>query len=136
MLSIRRKTVTMKVSKYNKTYDTADGSEQHFKDPVDSEAKRLRRESDVDNSRWQDDGAPGTLVAPNTPWRGPRKPSWSMLSLREMRLALAAWLRGAGGREQQASGQTKSDDARSAVAAKAAATRIHRDRYRNAWENT
>ena len=129
------KTVVMKVSKYNKTYDTSDGSEQQFKDPKAVEAKRLRRESEADSNRWQDDGAPGGEVAPATPPHSV-KPAWSVLSLREMRLALAAWLRGADDREQQASGQTKSDDARSATAATAAATKIRRDRYRNAWENT
>jgi hypothetical protein len=126
----------MEVSKYNKTYDTSDGSEQHFADPLDVEAKRLRRENEVDNNRWQDDGAPAKLSAPTTPGPKASSPSWSVLSLREMRLALATWLRGAGGRDEQASEQTMSNDARSATAAKAAAAKIHRDRYRNAWENT
>jgi hypothetical protein len=126
----------MKVSKYNKTYDTSDGSEQHFTDPLDAEAKRFRRENEADNNRWQDDGALAKVTAPATPAPKVGKPSWSVLSLREMRLALAAWLRGAGGRDEQASEQTKSDDARSATAVKAAAAKIHRDRYRNAWENT
>jgi hypothetical protein len=136
MLSVCRK-IAMKVSKYNKTYDTSDGSEQHFKSPDDVEAKRLRCENDADNSRWQDDGAPVKAVTPTTPTRSPaHHPSWSVLSLREMRVALAAWLRGSDDREQHASGQAKSDDARTVTAAKAAVTKIHRDRYRNAWENT
>jgi hypothetical protein len=125
----------MKVSKYSKTYDTSDGSEQHFKDPVEVEAKRLRREDQADISRLQDDGAPARSAAP-IPAQSPPKPSWSVLSLREMRLALVAWLRGAGTREDQASEQTKAADERTATAATTAATQIHRDRYRNAWENT
>jgi hypothetical protein len=132
----QKETTFMKITKYNKTYDTSDGTEQHREDPDAVEAKRVRREDEADRKRWQDDGAPGTLSVEANPTPTVAKPAWSVLSLREMRLALAAWLRGADDRERQESGQTKSADARTAAAGKAAADKVYRDRYRNAWENT
>ena len=116
----------MKVSKYGKTYDTADGSEQHFEDGKDATGRHLKRELRSDTRRWQDDG--GRIDALPT--------AWSVLSLRAMKAALAAWLKGEPTREQHAAERAESERGRAITAADNKARAAHRNRYRNAWENT
>jgi hypothetical protein len=126
----------MKVSKYGKTYDTADGSEQHFEDGKDATGRHLKRELRSDTRRWQDDG--GRIDALPTAARVPTppKPAWSVLSLRAMKAALAAWLKGEPTREQHAAERAESERGRAITAADNKARAAHRNRYRNAWENT
>ena len=129
----------MIVSKYSKSYDTADGSEQQFDDPT----SRARGGGAAAAQRWQDDGAPLNQRPPVDPAGvGPytSKPAWSVLSLRDLNSAV--------GREQRADDparlrhEAQRAERRQAVAAQvaedkaAAAARAYRDRDRNAWENT
>ena len=126
----------MKISKYGKTYDTRDGSEQHFEDKKDAAGRELKRELRSDTGRWQDDGGP-VSVAP-TAAAAPKQstPVWSVLSMRAMKAALAAWLKGEPAREQRAIEHVDSERTRAVAAADDKVQTAHRNRYRNAWENT
>lgn len=125
----------MKVSKYSKTYDTANGSEQHFDDEKSAELKGAGPDLRSGTGRWQDDGGPGMApLAASAPT--PDKPSWSILSLRAMKAAVAAWLAGAPVREQQETARAEAAERRAVTAANDEAQTVHRDRHRNAWENT
>jgi hypothetical protein len=126
----------MKVSKYDKTYDTADGSEQHFADPKDAGRRELKHDLQSDTGRWQDDGGPINAAPPAARTPTATKLAWSVLSLRAMKGAMAAWLKGESAREQQATERTESAHKDSIAAASKRAATVHRDRHRNAWENT
>ena len=127
------------VSKYDKSYDTADGSEQQFDDPT----AKARGGGRAASQRWQDDGAPPNERPPVDPaGAGPyaSKPAWSVLSLRDLNTAV--------GREQRADDparlqqEAERAERRQALAAQvaedkaAAAARAYHDRDRNAWETT
>jgi hypothetical protein len=134
-LQIRPERHHMKISKYGKTYDTSDGTEQHFEDPKDAGRRQLKRDLQSDTDRWQDDGGPYP-APPAARIATPPKPAWSVLSLRAMKEAMAAWLKGKTAREQQATERTESAHNDAVVAANNRAETAHRDRHRNAWENT
>jgi hypothetical protein len=120
-------------SKYGKTYDTADGSEQQSgieerKAPTDREAAK---------ARWEDDGGPSTMPCSMVL---AEKPPWSVQSLQALNEAIrrsndpddAA-------RAQQESERRERESVRVAVLQRdvaARARRAERDRYRNPWENT
>jgi hypothetical protein len=123
----------MIISKYGKSYDTSNGSEQQFgparrRGPGDGEAAR---------ARWEDDG--GRLTRPRAA-RFAHKPEWSVLSLPDLNEAIRrandpddpAQVRQESRRVECARLRSvQIEDAKAAAAARA-----HRDRYRNAWEHS
>jgi len=124
------------VSKYGKTYDDADGSEQAF-DGAAPPLPGAQRGGQIGRERWEDDGGPANdaLLPPAAP-----QPAWSVLSARDLDAAIRrdrlsdhrARARVEAGRaERKAAESRKLAEDRAAVAARARA-----DRYRNAWENT
>ena len=124
----------MFVSKYGKTYDSADGSEQSFGPVARAGAQRGGQ---IGRERWEDDGGPANDV-PASPIAS--KPAWSVLSLHDLnesirresraddpaRLALDA------ARAERRAAVTR----QAAADGAAAAARATADPYRNAWENT
>ena len=150
----------MIISKYNKSYDTADGSEQQYEDP------RQFRADDVDaegvthpasegtqgaktagsgsaGERWEDNGAPlriQPLQPPISPLEFSHKPSWSVQSLRDLNEAvrLGDWpdnpahLRRRAEEAQQAKVTSAEDEAQRA----ASHAHAERHRDRNPWEHT
>lgn len=125
----------MIVSKYGKSYDTADGSEQQ------QEPRHLSRgpaNDDGSAERWADDGGAAARPPPAANARSrSKKPAWSVLSLRDLLKAIrpgkrpesAAAIRDRQDGDRQRDRQVKAD-------ASAQAARIDRDRYRNAWEQS
>jgi hypothetical protein len=122
----------MIVSKYGKTYDTADGSEQES-----TGTARGARSNGQARERWEDDGGP--LIDANAEVVG-EKPAWSVLSLcdlneairREGRADDPARLRQASERRERLklrAAEIHTDQA-------AASARAERERDRNAWEHT
>ena len=128
----------MIVSKYGKSYDTADGSEQQFDDPT----SRARGGGRAAAQRWQDDGAPHNERPPVAHAAGEftSRPAWSVLSLRDLNEAVRQESRGnAPARLRQESERAERRGRCAAQAADdraAAAARAGSDRHRNAWENT
>jgi hypothetical protein len=139
----------MIVSKYGKSYDTADGSEQSF-------GRQLRRAAQGDgkapDQRWEDDGGPlkaegGDAAAAAGATEGPpprdqflTKPTWSVRSLRDLNEAvrLQQWpdnpahaVRAASEAERR---RLQAIDVAAERAASAAHAQMHRDR--NPWEHT
>ena len=126
----------MFISKYGKTYDDADGSEQAFDGPA-APRPGAQRGGEIGRERWADDGGPANdaAVAPAAP-----RPAWSVRSAHD----LAAAIR----REASADdperlrleaerAERRAGESRARVADRAAAeARARGDRYRNAWENT
>jgi hypothetical protein len=126
----------MIVSKYGKSYDTADGSEQRH----EAAEPRVQTEGQAAKQRWEDDGGP-LYIQPPVSARGEAwKPAWSVLSLRDLNKTIR--------RERQADSperlRQEADRAerRRVVAMHvaedktAAAARAEQNRYRNAWEHT
>ena len=127
----------MLVSKYGKTYDDADGSEQRTEGAPAPAAPGAQRGGLIGRERWEDDGGPANdRPAPALAVR----PSWSVLSLNDLNAAIR--------REARADdpAQTRADAARAeqrsasalqrAADGDAEAARAKNDRYRNAWEHT
>ena len=72
----------MIVSKYSKSYDTADGSEQlHGSGGVSAS---LVTDEGRPDRRWEDDGGPATDAAPRPAIVDADKPTWSVRSLRRL----------------------------------------------------
>jgi hypothetical protein len=124
------------ISKYGKTYDDADGSEQGFNGPG-APRPGAQRGGQIGRERWEDDGGPAD-DAPPPPAES--KPPWSVLSARDLDAAIRrerlcddlARARVEAGRAERKSAESrKLAEDRAADAARAWA-----DRYRNAWENT
>lgn len=128
----------MFVSKYGKTYDSADGTEQSFdgRGGPAGAAPGSQRGGQIGRERWEDDGGPANDVA--APALA-SQPAWSVLSLHDLNELIrrertaddpARLLREAErARRRAAAARQRDDDER------AAAERAARDRYRNAWEN-
>lgn len=135
----------MIISKYSKSYDTADGTEQQFKDPprpAEPDDTRIAGQDSAKTAgqRWDDDG--GSLPAPLRlyPIELASKPAWSVLSLRDLNEAIRL--------EQSPDSplrlQRQADEAERRrlraieVEEERMATFAHaeRNRYRNHWENT
>lgn len=126
----------MIVSKYSKSYDTADGSEQQH---GGNEAEVLPV---VDNGssdrRWEDDGGSAEDAAPATS-AGPdaTKPAWSVQSVRHLLDAIRASKLPATAADKQERAQARSARAFQAdVDRQTESDRIERDRYRNSWEHS
>jgi hypothetical protein len=127
------------ISKYGKSYDTSDGSEQHFEDST----RRAQSVAQAANQRWDDDGGPvndllrGAFALGRTL---PSKPPWSVLSLRDLTEAMRRGRRyDDPARLQQESERTERERIRANEIHNdnvAADVRAKRDRYRNDWEHT
>jgi hypothetical protein len=133
---VQREGLCVFFSKYGKTYDTADGSEQsaYGSPPARPGAQRGGQ---IGTERWADDGGPSNDL-PLTELAS--RPAWSVLPLRELtelirreldphdpvRLRLGAERTA---RRQAQGRQRAADEA-------ASADRAADDRYGNAWENS
>jgi hypothetical protein len=124
----------MIVSKDGKSYDPSDGSEQPH---AASNEPRERTEREEIN-RWEDDG-PGPHGRPAaSPADVPRKPGWSVLSLRNLLEAV----RGLRQQEREArqsraaAAAAKGIPAQRGDEAGAGVAAWRGDPYRNHWENT
>ena len=122
----------MIVSKYNKSYDTSDGSEQQCGKPP----RRAQSKGLAARDRWNDDGGP---VSDEPAFVAGEKPPWSVLSLCDLNEAIRReTLADDGARVQQESERTERESLRETqlhADNAAAAARALRDRYRNAWEH-
>ena len=134
MTPITQKGSAMIISKFGKTYDTSDGSEQPFGAAVGRPANRLQSA----RAQWEDDGGPVLQVI--APLIVGRKPAWSELSLKDLNEALRRAsdpndpVRVHEESQQQERAQA---NALARTAAQAAAADLAlRDRYRNAWETS
>jgi hypothetical protein len=126
----------MIVSKYGKSYDTSDGSEQSCEEP----ARRGQSGGRAAGQRWEDDGGPiGQPPAAGT-GEFTSKPAWSTQSLADLNESIRREQRADDpARLRQEAARAERDRVKAAHLAEdtlAAATRARRDRYRNAWENT
>ena len=146
----------MIISKYDKSYDTADGSEQQFDErrkPVVGdgrpiEAKRAEIAASggaatgagAAGERWEDDGGPPRVEPPVSPLEFSAKPSWSVQSLRELNLAvrLGDWPDNPAHLRQRAAEAERAMVASLALETQRAAERAHAQRHRdrNPWEHT
>ena len=150
----------MIVSKYEKSYDTADGSEQHYVAPrysgggggerVEPSGAQLveavesvestRAGAGAAGQRWEDDGGPPLVQPPISPLELSAKPGWSVLSLRDLNQAirLEDWPENPTHRRRQAedaeSGRLRAIELEAVRMASRA--RADRNRHRNPWENT
>ena len=138
----------MIVSKYGKSYDTADGSEQSCADPSrrpERPDRHVQGKAEAARERWEDDGGPPS-GAPLAFVRDPAnvgeftsKPAWSVLSLRALNEAvrMARWAEN----PERLRLEAARSEARRAAAAQvgadraADAARAYDDRHRNAWEH-
>jgi len=128
----------MIVSKHGKCYNTADGSEQQMAHVSRDLSGRGAAKDRGSAQRWEDDGGAVAGARPATKARSVgKRPSWSVVSLRELLKAVrltkrpesAAAIRDGEDGDRKRVRQSKADDA-------AEDARIYRDRYRNAWENS
>lgn len=127
----------MLTSKYGKTYDTANGSEQRFESPMHPERPGSQRGGQIGRERWEDDGGPANdepvpVLA--------SQPAWSVLPLRDLNDLIrrelssddSTRLRLEGERAERRDVAARQQNAANAVDA----IRARNERYRNAWENT
>jgi len=128
----------MIVSKYGKCYDTADGSEQQLPHVSRQANGRGPAKDRGSAQRWEDDGGPAASAQPAAEARSVgKRPSWSVLSLRDLLKAIRLTERP---ESAAAIGDHEDGDrkrVRQATANDAAeAARINYDRWRNAWERS
>jgi hypothetical protein len=136
------------VSKYGKSYDTADGSEQNCADPSrrpDRPDKHVQRAGEAARERWEDDGGPpsGPPLAfvrdPASVGEFTSKPAWSVLSLRALNEAIRMerWAENPARLRLEAARSEARRVAAAQVGADRAAdaARAYDDRHRNAWEH-
>ena len=149
----------MIVSKYEKSYDTADGSEQHYLAPRYSlreggepvEPSGAQSLEDVESTtadahagsagqRWEDDGGPPLEQPPVSPREFSAKPTWSVLSLTDLNQAirLEDWPDNPAHRRRRAQDSEWGRLRAIELEAERTASRAHaeRNRDRNPWENT
>jgi hypothetical protein len=141
----------MIISKYGKSYDTADGSEQHHETPPQPVVDLQRVASsgvqdegtlpaDAPSEKRENDDCLVLVQPPISPLELSAKPAWSVLSLRALNRAirLGDWpdnpanLRPA---EENAE-RKKLEDGEVDANRVASRARADRNRYRNPWENT
>ena len=127
----------MFISRYGKTYDSADGSEQRFEGPGRAGDAGSQRGGEIGRERWEDDGGPANdAPAPVLASR----PAWSVLSLHDLNEKIRDELRADGPvrrHVERACAERRAAQARQRDEDHlAAAARADRDRYRNAWETT
>ena len=127
----------MIISKNGTSYDESDGSEQ----PHAASAEPRERSEREEINRWEDDG-PGPHARAAAPLAdAPRRPAWSVLSLRNLLEAVRRLGRADDGAQSvggtgTAHGERLAAWQRRQEAAAASADARRRDRYRNHWENT
>jgi hypothetical protein len=125
------------VSKYGKTYDSADGSEQVDVRGGPPARPGAQRGGQIGRERWEDDGGPANdRPAPLSAGA----PAWSVLSLRDLNEHVR---REHGADDPERLRADAERDGRRAVQLRQlaadtedTAARARVDRYRNAWENT
>jgi hypothetical protein len=139
----------MIISKFGKSYDTSNGSEQHHApppqrgagiQPVAQADARGARIATADALAQTHEKVGGELQPPISPLELSVKPAWSVLSLADLNQAirLGDWpdnpaiLRRA--HEDAERKMLQADEVKAKQIASRA--RAHRDRYRNHWENT
>jgi hypothetical protein len=135
----------MIISKYSKSYDTADGSEQQFRDPEPNGGHGPGRGAERGSAkaagqRWEDDGGSLAPRPPLLPKEILAKPPWSVLPLSQLNetIRLEQWV------DNPAHVQRRADEAERrrlrAIDVEeervASLARTERDRHRNHWENT
>lgn len=127
----------MLTSKYGKTYDTANGSEQRFESSMHPDRPGSQRGGQIGRERWEDDGGPAN-DEPVPVLKS--QPAWSVLSLHDLNNLIRressrddpARLRLDTERAERRDIRTLQRDANNV----ADAVRARDERYRNAWENT
>ena len=119
----------MILTKYGKSYDTSDGSEQH----CDAAPRRSNGQA---KERWEDDGGP---LNEGNPVLFAEKPAWSVLSLCDLNEAIRREERADGAarlRQESERRERLRLHALEVYADRAAdAARADSDRDRNAWEH-
>jgi hypothetical protein len=141
----------MIISKYGKSYDTADGSEQHHTAPRQPAIDIQRvapsgvqakgtAPDDAPTEKHDNDGGPLLAQPPISPLELSAKPGWSVLSLRALNQAirLGDWPDNpANLRRAEENAERKKVEAGELEATRTASrARAERNRYRNPWENT
>ena len=125
----------MIISKYGKSHQT-DGSEQ----PSGSQGRAGQPAGQTAKQNWENDGGPSNERVAHVESEIARKPSWSVLSLRDLNEAIRQSARPDDPwrvhQEAQRSADERAGAARTADLKAAAATRAKRDFYRNPWEHT
>jgi len=124
------------VSKYGKSYDTSDGSEQSCEDS----ARRTQSGGQAARQQWADDGGPlDDLPTDPVVEELTSKPAWSVLSLEDLNEAIRRERRTDDPVRLQYEFERAERRRMEAVQVQndrlAAAARAYRDRYRNAWEH-
>jgi len=141
----------MIISKFGKSYDTADGSEQHHAVPPQSDAGHEQlapiglqdkgtSAADAPSENRENDGGALLVQPPISPLELSAKPAWSVLSLRHLNQAirLGDWpddpaiLR----RAVESAERKKLHAGELEANRLASRARADRNRYRNPWENT
>lgn len=124
----------MIVSKFSKSYDTSNGSEQ----PRQDGATPSTGSGQTAAERWADDGGPSLDI--NPPRALTVKPAWSVLSLKGLLEAIRrAESADDPENERQRRERAVREDAADAArvdARRADAAHAWHDRNRNAWEHT
>lgn len=124
----------MIVSTFRKSYDTADGSEQQFDGRCSNGLDRSQAR--VARQQWADDGGNSGERSESVGRLILQKPRWSVLPVAALNEAIAQNQHAQSGFRLRES-ERAADARASALAARAEAmAAAHRDRYRNAWENT
>ena len=126
----------MFISKNGKTYDTADGSEQHWVEQV----PRHRTSGQAAKERWEDDGGPMNDPPHIVERLQSAKPVWSVLSLRDLNAHIrreeAANHPARMQQELERGKRQKACEAELKEQEEAAAAQAKQDYHRNAWEHT
>jgi hypothetical protein len=130
----------MIVSKYSKSYDTADGSEQYFKDrhpPIgNGDVQRV----EVVRAGAAESVAARTSEPPPSSLEFAAKPTWSVQSLRDLNLAvrLGDWPDNPDHARRLAVVAERASVTSAELEARRISARAHAQRYRdrNPWENT
>jgi hypothetical protein len=124
------------ISKYGKSYDTADGSEQQF----EAKPSGVQTAGHAARQRWEDDGGPLYVEPPVSAGGAAWKPAWSVLPLRDLNEAIRRERRAdSAERLRQEADKAERRRVRAMHAEEdktAAAAHAERNRYRNAWEHT
>ena len=122
----------MIVSKNGKSYDTADGSEQQIKASTPPERADAREARE----RWVDDGGappqPPLVIVAELAW----KPAWSVLSMRDLNLAIRRERDELPARQRRAAEDAERARVHAVIVESDRLAAAARDRYRNAWETT
>lgn len=122
----------MSVSKYGKTYDESDGSEQRFLG-TNEPRPGAQRGGEIGRERWEDDGGP--VDTPSPP--AAAQPAWSVLSSRDLSEAIEREGRAGGAPHVTVAAERRAERGRRQVADAAAEVAYAlKNRYRNAWEST